>query len=116
MLSYRIAPLSTLSTLKIIDKPSQLTGILQAIEKQGYMFLDITSDFTTSYKGFISFIMLGFNQQGYLIDALPLRKEIKQLKSIIENPKITKFCYRLNSVLEEVKREWKCFGSNFFDF
>ena len=42
--------------------------------------MDTISDFTLSYKGEMSWIVLAFNNRGYLIDAASLRREVEQLK------------------------------------
>lgn len=89
---------------------------MKEISEEGYVLFDTISDFTGSYKGEISWIVLGFNNRGYLIDALSFRKEVYQLKGVLENPHIIKLTYRECILLEDSKREWKAFGCNFFDF
>lgn len=63
------------------------------------MFIDSISDFTSTYKGIISIFLIAFNDRGYLIDALELNKQLKEFKSIIENPNIIKYCYKLGVML-----------------
>lgn len=72
MLSYRIAPTSALSPLELISQPNALNALIEQIYHEKYLFIDTITDFTTSYKGFITYIVLGFSNKGYLIDALAL--------------------------------------------
>lgn len=89
---------------------------MKEIGEEGYVFMDTISDFTLSYKGEISWVVLAFSNRGYLVDAASLRPQVQQLREIIENPHIIKFTYRQCILLEDVKREWGAFGTNFFDF
>ena len=41
--------------------------------------IDTVSDQENSYKGFITMVMLAFNNRGYIIDALTLHEEVKLL-------------------------------------
>lgn len=67
---------------------------MKEVNEEGYVFLDTISDFTNSYKGEISWIVLAFNNHGYLIDALSFRTQLLRVKSVLENPHIIKFTYR----------------------
>lgn len=78
--------------------------------------MDTISDFTISYKGWISWIVIAFNNKGYLVDALALHREVREIKHIVENRNIIKFTYRQCILLHDVKREWDAYGVNFFDF
>ena len=63
------------------------------------------SDYGSSYKGFVSFIIVGFVNRVYLVDCLVLREHIgERLKKILENTEIFKFSLRLGRLMEEVKR------------
>ena len=35
--------------------------------------MDVVSDHMNSYKGFVSFVIIGFHNRAYLVDALELR-------------------------------------------
>ena len=50
------------------------------MNEHGYVIIDTFSEFGCSYKGWISWIVMGFNNRGYIIDALALHREVRQLK------------------------------------
>jgi hypothetical protein len=116
MACYRIAPTANLSELTVVDSRSELEEVIRMVKEEGYVFLDTISDFAASYKGEISWIVVGFNNRGYLVDGMALRSEVPAFKSILENAGIIKFTYRQCILLEDAKREWGAFGINFFDF
>lgn len=76
---------------------------------------DCISDQENSYKGFMTIAMLAFNNKGYLVDLLALSQHTNQLSELWENKNIVKFCSRYIQNMEDVKRDWKVFGVNFFD-
>jgi hypothetical protein len=94
MTCYQIAPTACLSALTVVQDKEQFNQLLQEIAEAGYVLLDTISDFTSSYKGWLSWMVVGFNNKGYLIDALILHHEIRELKLILENRNIVKFIYR----------------------
>ena len=79
-LSQNIAPQATLSPLTLVSTPQAFTSILEKVNENGYVILDTIADLECSYKGWISWILIGFNNSGYLVDALALRREVVQLK------------------------------------
>ncbi len=70
MTCYRIAPHANLSDLVVIDNMMDFSQLMKEINEAGYVFIDTISDFTGSYKGGISWILVAFNNHGYLIDAV----------------------------------------------
>jgi hypothetical protein len=50
--------------------------VVREVSELGYVFMDTISDFTMSYKGLISWVVVAFNNKGYLVDALALRSEM----------------------------------------
>ena len=84
--------------------------------EQGYCFIDSVSDDRSSYKGYTSWVTIGFANHGYLIDALALYSHMNEITKILEDPQIIKYCYRLLPFLYAVKRDWEAFGCNYLDF
>lgn len=74
------------------------------------------TDFSSSYRGKLSWLLVGFQHQGYLVDASTIITCQNALQQMLEDEGIVKFAYRQTVLLEDVKREWGAFGSNFFDF
>jgi hypothetical protein len=116
MLCYRLAPGAALGALQIVERKDQWRQLLGEISREGYFFLDTVTDYATTYKGRIELVMAGFNNRGFLVDAVSLRSELSELRVLIEDARIVKFCYRLGSTLQDIKRDWSAFGVNFFDF
>ena len=61
-------------------------------------------DNVNSYKGFVSLVVLGFCDHGYIIDALALHACMQKLRDILEDPEITKMCMKMSNVMETSKR------------
>lgn len=116
MTCFRIAPSACLSSLVVVQEQDQFEAILKEAEEEGYLLIDTFSDFGLSYKGWISWVFLGFNNRAYLVDAIALRQQVAQITALLENRNIVKFTYRQAVLLSDVKREWNAFGVNFFDF
>jgi hypothetical protein len=76
MTCYHIAPNACLSQLILINQREDFKEVVREVAESGYVFMDTISDFTISYKGVISWVVVAFNNKGYLVDALALRSEM----------------------------------------
>lgn len=77
MLSYNLAPQASLSKLTVIDNSTALSQLIAEIYKIGYVLIDTLTDHESNYKGVVSFILLGFHNRGYVIDAFALHRELR---------------------------------------
>ena len=75
--------------------------MVDEIRREGYCLLDVVGDYCSSYKGFVSFIVIGFVNKCYLVDCLTLREHVEaRMRKLLEDAEIVKFCFRLSKVLD----------------
>lgn len=88
---------------------------LKAVEEKGFVLVDSFTERKTSYKGYISWLLLSTHNQGFLVDASKLHDHLFSLKYLLESPSITKFSLKMGPFLNDVKRDFQIFPCNLMD-
>ncbi len=89
--------------------------IIEILKEQKYIFLDVFSEVHGSYRGYISWLLIGTHSTLYLIDAARLHDQCYQLKEVLEKKELIKFMHDSQEVVFALKRDWHIFLPNIFD-
>lgn len=77
------ARLCKFSKLTFITNEMKLKEVLGLIVVKGYVLIDSFSEFETSYKGFISWLVISTNDEGYLLDCSKYHDWLYSFKDIL---------------------------------
>ena len=54
-----------------------LSEVIDGIYENGHVLIDTLTDCETNYKGVISYVLLAFNNRGYVVDGFALHRELR---------------------------------------
>jgi ribonuclease D len=89
--------------------------IVEILKEQKFIFIDAFSEVRASYKGYVSWLLIGTHSRLYLIDAARLHDECYKLKEVLERKELIKFMHECQEVVFALKRDWEMFLPNIFD-
>ncbi|XP_001660547.2 exosome component 10 isoform X1 [Aedes aegypti] len=109
-------PLKLESTpLDIIDKESQLPGLLKELKAAKELAIDLEHHSYRTYQGFTCLMQISTRSKDYIIDTLALREELHILNEVFTNPKVVKVLHGAISDIEWLQRDLSLYIVNMFD-
>lgn len=79
--------------MMIIESEDSLAMVIEILKEQKFVFIDVVNETKSSYKGYISWIMLATYNQLYLIDSGRLHDNCHELKEPLMRPNLIKFMH-----------------------
>ncbi|KAK6905601.1 hypothetical protein I203_106431 [Kwoniella mangroviensis CBS 8507] len=102
---------------QFVDTPEQLVELTEILRRSKEIAVDLEHHNMRSYSGFTCLIQISTREGDWVIDALKLRKELKEdkLGDVFTNPGIIKVFHGSDSDIVWLQHDFEIFVVNLFD-